>query len=110
VYAANALASSLRRAGIHGGTIAVTGAEAVENAAPLCRANPGNGTLYVATLSTNEVSAYALMLDVTAYDCTGKAFETQHDTESIGKRITLQNAVDRAASKIVHAFATRTGS
>jgi hypothetical protein len=109
VYAAGALASALRRAGLSGGTIAVTGAEAVENAAQLCRANPGNGALYVATLATNDVNAYAVMLDVTAYDCTGKAIGTEHDTEPIGKRISLQNAIDRAAAKIVQTFTKRPG-
>jgi hypothetical protein len=107
IYAGNALASALRRAGVPGGTIAVTGAEAVENAVQLCRANPGSGSLYVATLATTDVNAYAVMLDVTAYDCTGKVIGTQHDTEPIGKRVSVQNAVDRAASKIVQAFAKR---
>jgi hypothetical protein len=103
--ASNALSAALAHDGIGGGGINVSGNDAVANAAQLCKANPGNGVLYVPTLVLGGTDSGTVGLDVAAYDCTGKPIGAQHDVEESGRRLSVQAAIDRAAAKIADAFA-----
>ncbi|MBD5634444.1 MAG: hypothetical protein IAI49_08205 [Candidatus Eremiobacteraeota bacterium] len=103
-HASSALAAAFAESGVGGGYLSVTGRDAVVNAARLCEANAGSSALYVGTLAVSDGTTQSIALDVTAYDCTGKAIDTRHDVEAWSRGVSLSKAIDVAAKKLATAF------
>ena len=105
-YAAKALANALKHDRVErGGVIAASPQDAIAHAGDLCRANAGTQAIYLGTLAPGPAPA-SVTLGVTAYDCAGKLLGTHADTETTGRRVTPEQAVDLAAAKAIDAFET----
>ncbi|MBD5606660.1 MAG: hypothetical protein IAI48_16450 [Candidatus Eremiobacteraeota bacterium] len=102
-YAAKSLAASLaKNASLRATAVNVTAADAAAHAGDLCKANATAKTLYASTLDID--AGHGVALDVTAYDCSGKKLRENRATTTIGKRDTVQRAIDRVTAQAIDAI------